>query len=446
MTLDQLGDFATMGLYYEFEVEFADAMGNVSEENPTILNVGFKMTSDFPLLTGSGDPLIEKTQFALRIDGGTQTGKYVVEIPSPGGTLFLTLGTALDYNAIHTDTFTLRNNQDRLLSVSRSWDMTSDQILENAGGAPPFEFPGLWAQLGKPTRQKFILYIFPSYRYLGIYIYNRINYLGDVEITISQQKILNKLTYYINEDFVKTLELSIDLFDLTNVNFANGLMYGLGGIGNSPIGKTQLWTTMWQTTPIPLMDILAQTKFRNYARTIHKLKGTIRYDGHIKPFAVITDDDRPGVNLLVQGYTWDLFNGTYELEAEEYTSEEITVDGSTDPGAGGDGTAGALTAPTNVVLDQPVVGLGVDVSWNSVVGATAYILQRQPFVDGYGNWVNSWKTIYQGGGTNWTDDIQNEYSPMPNSLHLMYRVAALNAEFYGPYTPDTSNVIIWMKI
>jgi hypothetical protein len=68
-------------------------------------------------------------------------------------------------------------------------------------------------------------------------------------------------------------------------------------------------------------------KFGNYCHTLHKLKGTILFDGHLKPFSVLSDDnlviDGTRLKLIVHGYSWDLNRGTYDIEAVEFTEETI---------------------------------------------------------------------------------------------------------------------------
>jgi hypothetical protein len=204
--------------------------------------------------------------------------------------------------------------------------------------------------------------------------------------------------------------------------------------------KTTLWTSTLNTEPVQLMDVFAKNRFQNYARTIHRLKAKILYDGYIKPFAVFKDDNLlvGGVpaNFILQSYTWDLNYGTYEIDAQEYTDEDLGFDYAQDPGH-----VRFLVAPTGLDGIQAVPGEGLDISWNSVTGATSYILQRQPYYDGLNRvWVNNWKTVWEGPQTTFYDDLQRE-GTTPNTLHVMYQVMAKNTALNSPYS--SSFTIFW---
>jgi hypothetical protein len=440
------GAFAYMGLYYEFLVEFVP-----DEENPTMLTVNFSMTTDLNMPQGNSSPAGFYTRFAIRIDGGPMNGYYLGRVQDPGGAFFDGFVNDL---YIFDDFFEVRTNQDRLWSVSRSWDITSDVMISMPNSLPPNAMPGLWYQLGSPSHQKFMIYFFPTKIVAQGLLYVRINYLGDIQVSVTQQKILNKLTYYINADFEKTEEINIDFFDLDNVNFANGPMM----ISESfdELVKTTSWISTLNATPVPLTDVFAKTRFQNYARTIHRLKSTILYDGYLKPFAVLSDnnltvkdagaaDYGQNITFILQSYKWDLDKGTYEIDAQEYTDEDLGFDITQDiGGGGGGGTTPPLIAPSDIVLDQPIAGEQVDISWDAVDGAIAYIVQRKPYWDsGYGAWVDSWKTVWEGPITNASDPVFMDTTPMPASLHLTYRIAAETAILYGPYSEG--QVIIWVN-
>jgi hypothetical protein len=218
----------------------------------------------------------------------------------------------------------------------------------------------------------------------------------------------------------------------------------------SDLTKTNNWVSTLNATPVPLMDVFAKNRFQNYARTIHRLKAKILYDGYIKPFAIITDDNLvvsdPAaadygdvIRLIVQNYTWDLAMGTFDIDAQEYTDEDLGFDLSQDTGGG----SATLEAP---IFDDIVQNGGdVDVSWHMIVpaGETGYILQRQPYYQSPLLWINSWKTVYEGPLTAFTDSFDSEYSPMPASIQVIYRVAAKTDLLYGPYCAEQN--ILWVS-
>jgi hypothetical protein len=219
-------------------------------------------------------------------------------------------------------------------SISLNIDLTTS--ITGFGGE---YIPSIWTQLGQPKSIDAVVMFFPISIYTTRSSQIRTandNFLGDIQVGVASQKIPNKLTYYINEIFVNTETDEMDFFDLVNDNFANGPRIMPG---SPPEGvKTETWSTYQHPIAAPLMDIYARVKFGNYCHTLHKLKGTIISDNYIKPFAILTDDnlkDDNGVNieLILHHYTWDLNNGTYDIEADEFTEEVlgVSVDSSGTP-------------------------------------------------------------------------------------------------------------------
>jgi hypothetical protein len=300
-----------------------------------------------------------------------------------------------------------------------------------------FEVTSIWDELGKPEKQKFMIFFLPLEYYLmypdwrGDPQYIRgisdTQYLGDIQVNLTGQKIPNKLTYYINADFERTETVDLNFFDLDNINFANGPL-----IGNSSSGeleKTISWSSELVPELVEIQDIFALNKFRIYSRTIHRLKGSIRYDGYIKPFAVITDDnlkvDGENIQFILHNYTWDLNNGIFDIDAQEYSDEVVSLEQIADS-TGYEGDEGVTpVVPTNLDGIQNSPGDGFDVSWDAVTGASSYTLQRMPYWFG-GVWVMAWKTVYEGGNTNTYDDLEmiGLASVPVNVQSFFYRVLA----------------------
>jgi hypothetical protein len=437
-TLNNEGDYAYMGLYYEFEVQFPS-----SPEEPVMMNINFKMSGEQDL----GPAETVTLYYAIRVDGGSKDGMYLMNASLPAGgtaSMFLpgTLGPGLGtaYNSQVFDVSSINNKNNKVWSLSQSWNFTDDFLDLDESVQP-----SLWDQLGNPTKQKFMIYFVPSsITFVGDpvpFYNNRINYLGDIEVTVTAERVINEYLYYINTDFIKTEEVDMEFLDLDNPNYANGLLYGLGGIGNEAIGKTSLWTTAYETTPSLLVDIYAQNKYRNYSQTVQRLKAMIMHDGHMKPFSVITDDQRSGVNFILQGYTWDLFNGTYDIVAEQYTEETIIIQttsteysGETSSEDTYEGDPGVVPGiPGSLIATQPIAGLSISVSWGTSAGATGYILQRTPYLGPYNLWTPLWATIYEGSNNSFIDAIQNEMLP-DTGMAISYQVLALTTEVIGSYS------------
>jgi hypothetical protein len=424
------GDIEYNGIYYAFDVQF-----NVNEDKPTELTINYTMSSDYPL-----EP-IERVElrFALRVDGGSQSGSYVAEFPLPPEETFVPILFAnhVPWSAITTLTTTTASKE-KVWTISKTIDLTTRYI----NGIDQSVIPSVWDRLGNPSTQRFILMIWPPKYYWTdnpTTIITKLNYLGDVSVTLTQTEIPNKITYYINEDFIKTEEIDIDLFDLNNINYCNGMMTMND---SAELVKTDLWTSENSPSAIPLVDIFAKNKFRNYARTIHKLIGTISYDGYLKPFTVITDDNlfsessADAAELILLNYTWDLNNGTYDIEAEEYTDEQITLD--TENGVGGGGPI-SLTTPVISSVAQSAPDGPMVVQWGAVTGALYYRVQRKPTwytpSSGISYWADYYSIVYSGSSAFFSDNIQEE-GTAEDEMIITYKVCAYNSNVETAYSAE----------
>lgn len=420
-------NLVSMGLYYNFEVQFNIA----TKEVPTILSVAFKMAGELSLVGA----LAIRTSFYIRVDGGVKSDYYLAMIEGPrAGTYFLGLSvTPYAWQQI----FDVQANPPESVSASQTFNLSDIEMIPQPVDFNPAPNPNgsIQTQLGSPESQKFTIMFFPT---TVLYSFdeppnvqvNRTNFIGDIEVSITQQEILNKITYHINEDFIKTKTLDIDFFDLPNVNFGNGLLRDNGTI------KTAKWVSENNTIAVPLMDILAKDIFRNGYRTTHRLKGSIQCDKYLKPLSILTDNNLSGVNLILLGYTWDMNNGIYDIEAEEYTDEEIVFDAEAEASSGG-GTIDDpvdLVAPTNLAAVQIAPGDSILVTWDEVIGAIGYILKRVPRWDtGYGYWAYDWKTVYSGINNFYMDYIDEE-GAMIDDTTVSYQVCAIVPNGTGPYS------------
>lgn len=419
------------GIYGCFDMQF-----NKTVDEPIILNINFAMSAGFNLSDNDGVIL----RFSLRADGGYSSGSYIFETELSDKSIIPTLGS--DQICFEQE-FTFTSSSDNVWRLSKSINLT-DQWLNHESDTV---HSSIWEKLGSPAKQRFILMIWPpkfkearKYGASTQYGISYINYLGDVSISVTQGDIPNKITYYINEDFIKTEEIDFRFYDLDNVNYANGLMYDASSSSEPDLQKTKLWTSENSPVPIPLTDIYAKARFRNAYRTMHGLNGKISFDGHLKPFSILTDDNlevSPGVNrqFILLGYTWDLNNGMYEFKAEEYTDEEITLDDT-------QAISAELTAPTITDYSQVTPGDHMYIQWTAIEGASGYHLQRKPnwyTYDGVlGYWAQYWETIYMGTNIYFVDDIQETPgAEMPDEgLEVSYRVCAYSSLVNGPYSNE----------
>jgi len=140
--------------------------------------------------------------------------------------------------------------------------------------------------------------------------------------------------------------------------------------------------------------------------------------------------------FLLNGYTWDLVNGTYDIDAEEYSGEDVIVDGMTydseglPPSGAPDkvmGVTGSLVSIQNLIFMtwQPVGG--------DVIG---YKVERSPYFSVVqSSWLGVWWQIYVGTNTQYLDNIFAT-GPSPITFEIKYRVCAYNATGDGPWSDE----------
>jgi len=414
-------------LAYNFEVQF-----NPSMDKPITLSVSFKMSADadFSAVT------TVYGRYAIRLDGGDYADWWLTMVTYENGMIGprLTPPETLSGRQIPVDISSVRNE---------AWTINDEYNLGTplSDVADEEPYTSIWEILGKPLKQKFTIFFFPMGITLpgwqeGSMVYSWVNYLGDISVTITDKDIPNKITYYVNRNFVKTEEFDIEFFDLYNVNFNNGLLT------NSGQTKTNKWTSALASTEVKLIDIFAMHKFRNFCKTTHTLKATIICDRWLKPFSILTDntilDDSGAVpDLILQAYTWDIVNGEYDIEAEEYTDEEITLAGMSGTVNLEDPTA-LDTIPENVTVYQQEFNGAIEVSWSAVTGATGYRVRRFPQWDEVSSsWLPFTKLIYDGTGLSFVDHIEDE-GTMVHDTTVYYQVCAYNSNYNGPYSNNTT--------
>lgn len=310
-----VSDF-TRGWVYQFIVYFNTTESSYPVVEPsTILSISYKMASD----KTTADTWTAMIPFFLLINEGTYSGYY---IKIGGAITDSDLGgrnTASGINLIGPESYWhlriqevgMNNEVFDVSDQSTDWTITKEfdfsassniRIYNVISGGYTLNYGSLEALLGYPEFIKLAIVFLPM-RYTngkhdnidGIgycHIYPD-NYLGDIIVKVGNvDKIDNKIQYYLNENFVKTDEIDLYLFDMPNMNYSNAMLE------NDGFTRTKEWVSENSPDSIPLYEIFGKGKFRKYGRTIHRLKGTILCDKILKVFTIITDD-----NLLAQVIT-----------------------------------------------------------------------------------------------------------------------------------------------
>lgn len=145
------------------------------------------------------------------------------------------------------------------------------------------------------------------------------------------------LTGVIDVNRFAELDIDLDIYDNTDHGAANtcwindAVLPAVGVFGEA----VPVYPTAWLDkrtsldTPlrnIPLQNHFLEDVFQFYNRPRKRLVTSIRCDTAIQPFSFIRDlhikRDGNTINLLLLSYVWDLDNMIYEIEAEEYVTDE----------------------------------------------------------------------------------------------------------------------------
>jgi hypothetical protein len=292
---DNTVTWALRGLYHLFNVQF-----NIISE-PTTLTVSYKQSCNVYDKTVIKSVL---SRFYIKVNSGAKADYFVSEVNSGIYTLSLT-PYIFEEEVMPSET--------GLMSITVNKDIKLNSTIQS--------------DLGFPKIQDFIIAFLPT-KYTttaDVVSYATYNIVGDIAITINATAINNEITTVLNENFTKTEDIDLDLFDVDNINYVNGLELS-NGI------KTNFWTSNEDSASEPLVNFFIRDRFRKYSKTAHILKANILYDGIIKPFCKLSDDNLLGdvstgsiLEFVISKYRWDLNPGIYQIEAEELPDTDIII-------------------------------------------------------------------------------------------------------------------------
>jgi hypothetical protein len=460
------------GIYYNFNVTFpVDFMTEITlgMRNSFNLSINYKATTDSTTDITNWKTIVPR--FLLRLDGGPYSGWWVKWIGTyinslgqsfPGPWLMLCAPEEEPMSGIESLNPGLyfyngssNGPTSQVWNVDRIFDLNKQKVLVYwRSTTMNFRDNGLWDELGNPEFQRFTIIFLPTWYWINDPHQLTSNFIGDITVLCTTEDVNNKIEYYINEDFYRTETIDLYLFDLPNPNYSNGLMLDRGfaedssGAINIPTEYTKLWVSQDQVDPpAPLYEIFAKTKFRKYGRTNHKLKAKILSNNALKVFSVLTDENMPSqeggnsnpMDFILNGFTWDVVNGTYDIEAEEYNDEDVIVEGLNEYDSEGQPIDEELPPQvTGLTAHWVVLIYQAHVSWQPVAGAvvTGYKLQRKPFYHIIQNaWGDDWWLYYTGTSLSYVDNVPGT-GPWPPPFTVTYRVCAYNDAGDGPWSDE----------
>lgn len=167
--------------------------------------------------------------------------------------------------------------------------------------------------------------------YYAIYRYDGVIYIGDGQIvgdfkaTLKQKLLDNNYLCTLNQGFIKKENDKIDLFDIENLNYKNGLYYKSG----SSYYRTSKWSDDNGATYASLVDFLIKSRYKFLNKNTLNLNASIYYQGYLKPLAIVTDDnvqvDGQNLPMIINNYKLNLTNNQYKIDCTEYSEDSITL-------------------------------------------------------------------------------------------------------------------------
>ena len=125
-------------------------------------------------------------------------------------------------------------------------------------------------------------------------------------------------------------------------------------------------------------------------------------------------------------------------EAEEYTEEEVIVDGFIYDSEGSPEFTEPPATPANASgIIRSTVGRPIYVHWQPVGNASGYKVQRRPFYNGM--WTDNYIPLYEGTNTWVLDMVTSEGDP--TGVTFYYRICAYNDIGNSEWTEEVE--IFW---
>jgi hypothetical protein len=141
-------------------------------------------------------------------------------------------------------------------------------------------------------------------------------YIGDVVIQASGIQDNNNIQAVINTNFLDKKEITLEVYDVSNVNIKNGIFHG-----SAYTARTTTWTTngtLWES----LARRILRNKFQLYNRSRQRLTTQAKTYNKYKPLAMFTDSEQSGKKFLLTAYTYRPSRDLYDMELSEYDNTE----------------------------------------------------------------------------------------------------------------------------
>jgi len=143
-------------------------------------------------------------------------------------------------------------------------------------------------------------------------------WIGDIFVTTSGETPPdNLLKGEINIDFVNTKKINLEIGDIPNVNYKNGILmdYAAGEYKS----RTENWTRPNSGVLLkPLDEIIMMDKFRLYYTAKQHLSGIVLQNTKLNILQMFTDINQPSKKYILMGLIYKPTKSMYEVQLLEY--------------------------------------------------------------------------------------------------------------------------------
>ena len=179
---------------------------------------------------------------------------------------------------------------------------------------------------------RLLIFFYPGYQVnhdvpgdRGTVFYPITAIIGDFEIKIVPDQPDNQFIYAINSGFENQDDIPLDIYDLSNINFRDGVYLSDGSKTDADVG--------WKEEDVVVYDSLineyAKSRVGYSYKTRMGLEANIKFKTSVfmKPLSLLTDDNITDTVFIIEEYTFDMVNGIYTITAPEYSLDkgEITL-------------------------------------------------------------------------------------------------------------------------
>lgn len=143
------------------------------------------------------------------------------------------------------------------------------------------------------------------------------NVLGDFIATVPDSIQDNLIIGETNSKFLNKKTIELDLFDISNLNYKNGIY-----TGTTLTDRTSYWYDD-ASLYLPLTDRLIKNKFQLYNRSRQSISSTIISTDFLKPFSMWYDSNQAGKKYVLTSYSYVPTRNEYSAVWNEYDNETI---------------------------------------------------------------------------------------------------------------------------